>query len=103
MDKQRTYQSLPSTESVNLDKYWDVVRQLDPEFYLLRIALKETSVNPMILPRIIRALANLAGGTGYGRVVVYMGKGVATSVKTEEADEVNQIVINKFGEKDETF
>lgn len=97
------YSSLPSVEAVNLDQYWDVVRKLDPEFYMIRIAMKETGVNPLILPKIIRAMANLAMGTGYGKVTVYMSKGIATQVKGEEADEVNQVVVNKFGEKDENY
>lgn len=95
--------SLPTTEEANLDQYWDVVRKLDPEFYLLRIALKETGVNPMIIPRIIRAMANVATGTGYGKVTVYIGNKVVTNVDGVEADQVNQVVINRYGDKDDKY
>lgn len=95
--------SLPTVDEANLSKYWDVVRQLEPEFYLLRIALKETDVNPLIIPKLVRAIANLAMGTGYGKVTVYMAKGTVTQIKGEEADEVNQIVITKYGEKDNSY
>ena len=81
--------SLPSTEAANLESYWDVIRRLDPELFLIKIALEETGVNPIIIPKFIRALANLAYGTGYGRVQVFMQNGVVTQIKPEESNEVN--------------
>ena len=82
--------SLPTViEQVNLDKYWEVVRTLDPDLYMIKVALEETGVNSQILPKIIRALANLATGTGYGRIQIFMTNGVVTAIKPEESDEVN--------------
>ena len=85
--------SLPTIDQVNLDVYWDVVRHLDPELYLIRMALTETGINPMILPKIIRSLGNLAIGTGYGKIQVFMQKRVITQVKGEESDEINEVAI----------
>jgi hypothetical protein len=82
--------SLPSVEQVNLEKYWDTVRKLEPEFYLLRITLKETGVNPMILPKIIRAISNLYIGTKYGKVTTYMQNGIITTVEGEERTKVEE-------------
>ena len=82
--------SLPTVDKANLENYWDVVRKLEPEFYLIRVALKETGLNPMIIPKIIRALANLAIGSGYGKVQVFMQKTVVTQIKGEESDELNE-------------
>lgn len=93
------YNSLPSVESVNLDKYWDIVRKLDPEFYLIRIAIQETETEAMIIPRIVRAISNLKMGTGFGKVTVYMQNHKITNVQTTESDQI----INKFGEKDEGY
>ena len=81
---------LPTVEEANLDQYWGVVRTLDPELYLIKIALQETGVNPSVLPRVIRSLGNMAFGTGYGKVQVFMQKRVITQIKGEESDEVNQ-------------
>ena len=82
--------SLPTVEAANLDQYWDVIRRLDPELYLIKIALKETGLNPMLIPKIIRTIGNLAFGTGYGKVQIFMQARVVTQVKGEESDEVNE-------------
>lgn len=89
-------ESLPTVEQANLDNFYDVVRKLDPELYLIKIALQETGVNPMILPRIVRSIFNLAEGTGYGKVQVFIQNKMITHVKGEESDEVNEkAVIDK--------
>ena len=85
--------SLSSIEQVNLEKYWDVVRQLEPEYYLLRLALKQTGVNPLILVRVVRSLSNMAFGTGYGKVVTYMQNKTVTNVEGVETDRVEERVI----------
>lgn len=84
------YNSLPTTDQANIDKYWGIVRQLEPEFYLLRIVLQETGVNPLLIPKIVRSIHNLAIGTGYGRVQVFMAKGKVTQIKGEESDQVEE-------------
>lgn len=78
--------SLPTCEQVNIQKFYDVLRSGDPELYLIKIALQETGMNPTIIPRIIRAIANLAYGTGFGKVQVFMEEREITQIKPEESD-----------------
>ena len=73
-------------EAENLEKLLDVVNQLDPELYYIRLALEETHVNPLIIPRIIRAIYNLAIGTGFGTVNLTMDNGKITSIVVREND-----------------
>ena len=82
--------SLPTVESANLEQYYDVIRQLDPELYLIKLALKETGVNPMVLPKIIRSISNLALGTGYGKVQVIMESRTIKLIQGEEKTSVNE-------------
>lgn len=81
--------NLPNIEEENLQQYWEVLRRLDPELYLIKIALEETRVNARIMPRIIRSIANLAYGTQFGKIQIFMQAGVITAVKPEESDVVN--------------
>jgi hypothetical protein len=83
------FESLPTIIESNLEQYWDIVRRLEPEFYLVRLALGETDVNTMLLPKVIRAISNLDTGTGYGRVSIYMSNHKITQIKTEESDQIN--------------
>lgn len=73
----------------NIDKYLILVASLDPELYRIKMALEDTQLNPMYLPSVIRAIANLAYGTGYGEVKIHMKAGVITHIRPEESDEVN--------------
>lgn len=82
--------SLPTIEQVNLQNYLEIVRTLDPELYLIKMALAETDVNPMIIPKIIRNISNLAIGTGYGKVQIFMFGTVITQVVAEESTKVNE-------------
>lgn len=82
--------SLSTVEQKNLDNYLEVVRSLDPELYLIKVALHETGINPMIIPKIIRSLGNLVYGTGYGKVQIHMQAKVITNIRGEESVEVNQ-------------
>ena len=90
------YDSLPTVEQANLEAYMDVVRQFDPELYLIKIALHETGINPLIVPRIIRAIANVAVGSGYGEIQIKMVSRVVTQIKSGESDIVSeQAIIDK--------
>ena len=51
-----SFESLPTIERANIESYWEIVRQLEPEFYLIRMALQETDVNTMVLPKVIRGI-----------------------------------------------
>lgn len=85
--------SLPTTEQANVDKMYEVIRKLDPELYLIKLALKEYGLNPMVLPKIIRSISNLATGSGYGKVQVYISNKVVSSVVGEEENTIKEKAI----------
>ena len=73
----------------NEEQYWRVLQELDPELYLIKVALEETKINPMIIPRFIRSLANLVYGTGHGRVSTYVVRHSVTNIRMEESDKLD--------------
>ena len=82
--------SLPTIDQINQLNYLEVIRRLDPELYLIKIALDETNVNPMIIPKIIRTIGNLTIGQGYGKIQIFMQAKLITQIKGEESVEVNE-------------
>jgi hypothetical protein len=88
--------SLPTIEQANDDKFRNVLMVLDPDLYLIKVALEETHVNPRMVPRIIRSVANLAYGTQFGKVQIFMQAGIITQVKGEESDQLNLDAVDKF-------
>lgn len=75
----------------NQAQYWKVLAQLDPELYRIKLALEETKINPIIIPRFIRSLANLLYGTGHGRVSTYVVRKQVTNIRMEESDQLNVV------------
>lgn len=86
--------SLPTI--TNNDIYLDVIRQVDPELLLIKIALEESRVNPALLPAIIRSIGNMELGTGFGKISIFMQQGMITQIQGEEWIKVDkQAVIDK--------
>ena len=77
-------------EYQNMTKFYELLRQCDPELFLIKIALQETGLNPMLIPKIIRALSNLAIGTGYGKIQIFMQSKVITQIQGTESTSVNE-------------
>lgn len=82
--------SLSTIDQANKDHFDRMLSDVYPELAFIKIALEETGVNPLILPKIIRSLSNLALGTGYGKVQVFMQQTIITQIKGEESINVNE-------------
>ena len=50
--------------------------------------LYQTSVNPDILPRVIRSVFNIMSGTGEGQVIIHVRKGLMTLEAKEHEGEI---------------
>ena len=79
-------------EQCNEEQYIEVLKKLDPSLYMVKIALDETGVNPLILPRIIRILGNLNIGTGYGEITILVKQRTVTQIKGNESDVLNMSI-----------
>ena len=78
--------SLPTIapQQTNEDKFYEMLRVADPCLYFVAMTLQETGVNPLVLPKIIRALANICYGSGYGKISLFIENGVIKGIKPEE-------------------
>ena len=90
-----TFISTPTIDQVNQATLRELLQRLDPELYLIRIALDETGVDAMIIPHVIRALGNLTLGAGYGKVQIYMQARVVTDVEATEKVKVDREAVGK--------
>src|SRR5258708_3808385 len=76
-----------------------MVKSVRPELYVLMDLLDETQLDPMILFKTMRQLNNIAIGSKYGQVTIYIENGVATFVRGEESDKLNLPVIKEENTK----
>ena len=75
---------------LNQEQYAELIRKLNPELYLIHIALVETGVNSMIIPHIIRVIGNLAIGTGFGEITLIMRDGNLVQIRGYESVVINE-------------
>ena len=80
----------PTEAKLNKEHFLEVLRLCDPELYTIKMALEESDVNPIIIPKIIRTIGNLTIGTGYGKIQIFMQAKVITQIKPEENVDVNE-------------
>jgi len=85
----------PNEQQSNEEQYLTMLRKIDPELYMIKVALMQTGVNPLILPRVIRMLGNLDIGSGYGEVTILMKARMVTQIKGNESDVLNMPVDSK--------
>lgn len=85
--------SLSTVERANLEQYIEIVKALDPELYVIKMALIESGVPPMAIIKIIRSLGNIALGTGYGKVSTIVQGKMITKVMGEESVKINEEII----------
>lgn len=74
-------------------KFMQILSAVKPGLYRIQVALEETGVNAELLVPVIRALGNLALGTGYGKVQIFMQAKIITQIKPEETIKVDELVI----------
>lgn len=77
---------------LNHEQYDEFIRKLNPELYMIHIALQETNLNPLIIPHVIRALGNLSLGTGFGEVTLIMRDGMIAQIRGYESIVINEKV-----------
>lgn len=83
-----------NTKGENEKRLLETLARVDPDLYLIKIALMETQVNPWIIPQVIRTIGNLALGTGNGKVQIFMQARVITDIKPEETVRLNEKAVS---------
>jgi hypothetical protein len=79
--------SLPSINSSRLyDPEWQFIKDIDPDMYAVKEMIETTKVNPRVLPSIIRAVAGIGWGTGFGKVQIFIENRKVSQIKPEESD-----------------
>ncbi len=87
------FNSLPTVEQVNLVNYTNVLMTIDPQLYAIHLELLDTMVNPILIPKIIQAIAGIAMGTRYGKVQIFIEDGVVSQIKGEESRLMNELAL----------
>jgi hypothetical protein len=80
---------MPDTKT-NEEKFLEMLKQVDPELYQLKVALAIARLNPVILIPIIKTLGNLLLGSGHGKLEVHMQAKIIKNIVGLERVEVNE-------------
>lgn len=89
----RSLASVASQTQTNIEKYMTLVQTLDPDLYLIRLALNDSKVNPEIIPLIIRHMANISYGTGFGQIKISISARKVAQIASTESELVDEDAI----------
>ena len=78
----------PETENELVFK--EMLKRLRPDLFVLFDLLDQTQINPLIIWKLVRQLANMSLGTGYGTITIEIQRGVVTFVRGEEDDKLQE-------------
>lgn len=73
----------------------EILKTARPELYVLMDLLDTTGVNVNVLFKVMRHLNNIATGNRYGKVTIEVDNGVATFIRGEESDRLQEPVLIK--------
>jgi len=82
-----TFISYPSLSASNASVYakaWLTIGKIEPNFFRLKKYLETMPINEAILPHVVKALFNVAMGTGFGKIQIFVEDKVVTGIKPEE-------------------
>ena len=68
----------------------EMIRKVRPDLFVLVDVLDETGVNPLVIWKIVRQLALLSQGTGYGTIRIEIQNHIVTFIHGEEDDKVQE-------------
>lgn len=72
----------------NEKKFKEMMKTLRPDLYVLLDLLEVSRVNPLVLWKSLRAISNVACGTGYGKVEIVFCKGKVAYIEGTDTDKV---------------
>jgi len=72
-----------------------MLKTVKPDLYVLFDVLESTGINFFVIVKIIRALNNVAIGTGFGDVTINIQNGKALFIHADESDRIGEDLIIK--------
>lgn len=87
--RQDYHEQVLQNESV----FRDMVKTVRPDIWLLMDLLDSTKVNYLVLVKTLRHLYNIASGSKFGNVTIDVQNGIATFVRGEESDRLNEPIL----------
>jgi len=81
---------VPDNDKQNQEHFLQLLRVADPELYMVKLALLEIKLNPLILVHILRSIGGLLIGSGYGTIKIYMQAKRINNVVGEEKTQIDE-------------
>lgn len=82
----------------NKEQFMEVLRLALPEFHIVAVMMEQVKTNPTILFHVMKHMAEIAGGTGYGQVHIIIEDGIVRFVKGEHSTRINEPVMKDVDE-----
>ena len=84
-----TYLSHATITQSNASTLMELLRQADPDLFLLKQTLTSTRITPLFLPRLLRAMDQVLQGTHFGQIRVFIQDNRITQIRGEQTDKLD--------------
>ncbi len=87
-----TYQE---QQKQNEEMFYTLLQRIRPDLYVLSDMIDKNSINIFVLMKFIRQLLNVARGTGWGKVHVFIQEGKVIRMEGVDAEEIREDIVTK--------
>jgi len=71
----------PEEQKLNEEQFDKALAKIYPELWRINKSLKETNINPVIIPAVINSIFEVAYVTGHGEVKIYISNRKITNIE----------------------
>ncbi len=88
----KSFSSLPTVEQINAQKLLQQLHAFDPELFLFKSISLETNLSPLVAKRIYEEIANIAEGSGFGKVTIFIQDNKISNIEGERKYKLDEAV-----------
>ena len=82
----------PIEQKINEEMFYVILQRIRPDLFVIADVIDSNRLNPIILLKFLRQLINVAGGSGWGKVITYIQNFKVVSIEGVDADKVDQSI-----------
>lgn len=87
-----------TTQEKNEALFYTLLRQVRPDLFVLTDLIDKNGMNVYVLFRVMRQLINVAQGSRWGKVMIFINNNKVTQIEGVDTDKVNEEIFSQTQE-----
>lgn len=77
------YMNVPDNDRENQEKFLELLKNVDPDLAIIKDALIQTKIDPMVVFELIKAIDGLASGSAVGKIEINIANKRVQTIVTQ--------------------